>query len=77
MINNQVGYKSFVKIARDELQLTQAELAEKLGVSVVTVNRWENGKRKPSIETLNDLSFLLSIKPSDLLKRTEDAYVDN
>lgn len=32
---------------RDRLDLTQAELAEKLGVSFATVNRWEGGGNKP------------------------------
>ncbi|GAB3589390.1 class I SAM-dependent DNA methyltransferase [Angustibacter peucedani] len=32
---------------RDRLDFTQAELAEKLGVSFATVNRWEGGGNKP------------------------------
>jgi type I restriction enzyme M protein len=32
---------------RGNLELTQVELAEKLGVSVATVNRWEGGGNKP------------------------------
>jgi DNA-binding transcriptional regulator YiaG len=31
-----------------KLSLTQEQLAHRLGVSFVTVNEWENGKRKPS-----------------------------
>ena len=38
-----------VKKIRDALGITQAELAHRLGVSHVTVNRWERGKiKKPS-----------------------------
>jgi len=33
---------------REELGLTQAELAKRLSVSLVTVNRWERGHAKPS-----------------------------
>jgi transcriptional regulator with XRE-family HTH domain len=33
---------------RLEHQLTQQELAKKLGVSFITVNRWLNGKTHPS-----------------------------
>jgi type I restriction enzyme M protein len=36
-----------IQAIRAELNLTQAELAERLGVSVVTVNRWEGGANKP------------------------------
>ena len=33
---------------RVKLNLTQEQLAHRLGVSFVTVNEWENAKRKPS-----------------------------
>jgi SNF2 family DNA or RNA helicase/DNA-binding XRE family transcriptional regulator len=49
-IEYQVGddYPTYIKRLRDRLGLTQKELAERLGVSFPTVNRWENGKAKPS-----------------------------
>jgi DNA-binding transcriptional regulator YiaG len=34
--------------ARKSMALTQEQLADKLGVSVVTVNRWERGHNRPS-----------------------------
>ncbi len=37
-----------IKAIRRKLGLTQEQLAHRLGVSFVTVNEWENGKRKPS-----------------------------
>ena len=37
-----------VKAVRTALNLSQEELAHALGVSFATVNRWENGKTKPS-----------------------------
>ena len=30
------------------MKLTQTELADLIGVDYVTVNRWENGKTRPS-----------------------------
>lgn len=36
-----------VKDCRTELGLTQAQLAEKLGVSARTIRRWEAGTWKP------------------------------
>jgi type I restriction enzyme M protein len=33
---------------RKTLDITQEQLAQRLGVSFATVNEWENGKRKPS-----------------------------
>jgi transcriptional regulator with XRE-family HTH domain len=37
-----------VKELREQLQLTQEVFASILGVSFATVNRWENGKTKPT-----------------------------
>src|SRR3712207_4293503 len=37
-----------IRALRSKLQLTQTELAELLGVSFATVNRWENAQSKPS-----------------------------
>lgn len=43
-----VDYPERIKRFRGRLGLTQTELAARLGVSFVTVNRWENGQTKPS-----------------------------
>ena len=37
-----------IKTIRQKLGLSQEELAQKLGVSFTSVNRWENGQTKPS-----------------------------
>lgn len=37
-----------VNVIRERLGLTQEQLAQRLGVSFKTVNRWEKGKSKPS-----------------------------
>ena len=41
-------YPVRIKQLRGRLGLTQVELAARLGVSFVTVNRWENGQTTPS-----------------------------
>jgi putative transcriptional regulator len=52
-----------IKTIRQKLGLSQEELAQKLGVSFTSVNRWENGQTKPS---------KLAKKQIDLLcKKTE------
>lgn len=44
------NYKSIIKYIRNELHVSQTELANILGVSFATVNRWENGHFKPSLK---------------------------
>jgi superfamily II DNA or RNA helicase/DNA-binding XRE family transcriptional regulator len=41
-------YPSRVRAVRTRLDLTQAKLAQQIGVSFATVNRWENGQSRPT-----------------------------
>lgn len=43
-----MDYKYLVKQLRNKLIITQTELAELLGVSFASINRWENGTNKPT-----------------------------
>ncbi len=38
----------FVRALRREVKMTQEEFAHELGITVGTVNRWENGRFRPS-----------------------------
>ncbi len=38
----------FVRSLRRDLKMTQEEFAHALGITVGTVNRWENGRFRPS-----------------------------
>lgn len=47
-----------IKALREELNLTQQELADKVGVHRITVTRWELGDIQPSpmaVQALNQL----------------------
>ncbi len=48
MAIDEQNLPALVKEVRRQLALTQEDLARELGVSFATVNRWENGKSKPS-----------------------------
>ena len=43
-------YAEGIKLLRKKMLISQKELAEKLGVSFVSVNRWENNKFEPTIK---------------------------
>ena len=51
-------YAEKVKLLREVMLVTQAELASILGVSFITVNRWENGKNQPTIKIKRKLQAL-------------------
>jgi DNA-binding XRE family transcriptional regulator len=51
-------YDHKIKKLREVLLITQQELANLLGVSIVTVNRWENGKYEPSLKEKRKLVIL-------------------
>ena len=40
----QIKIGAFIKKLRNDNQMTQEQIAEKLGVSQRSVSRWENGK---------------------------------
>jgi putative transcriptional regulator len=42
------NFSDQVKAVRAALNLSQEDLAQAIGVSFATVNRWENGKTLPS-----------------------------
>ncbi len=47
-----------VKKVRLSLDLTQEEFAHRLGVTLCTVSRWENGKSSPSRLALKQIQRL-------------------
>ena len=56
-----------VKQLRENRKLTQAELAERIGVSSKTVSKWETGKGLPDISLLQPLSQALGISVIELM----------
>ena len=48
MDNEDRSLSTLVKEIRQQLTLSQEDLARQLGVSYATVNRWENGQSMPS-----------------------------
>ena len=64
------NFRSRVETLLKEKGMTQRQLAEKLGVSEVTVSRWmtdgANG-RNPSVQTLQKIADILGTTPNYLL----------
>lgn len=51
-----------LKHIREEKQLSIQEVANKLGISRITLWAYESGKRKPSFDTLIELSKIYGCK---------------
>ena len=52
---------------RNEKNLSQEQLAEKLNVTRQTISNWENGKFYPDIDSLVNLSKFFNVSLDDLL----------
>jgi putative transcriptional regulator len=48
MNTTERSFSELVILIRQQLALSQEDMARQLGVSYTTVNRWENGHNKPS-----------------------------
>ncbi len=60
----KIGEK--IKAARISANMTQAELAEKLGVAYQNIGQLESGKRKPKLETIQKIADALGVSVSYL-----------
>lgn len=58
----------------DDQQLTQTQLAERIGVSQPTVWGWLNGEYSPSVESLRALSKVTGLSIDDLLDRPSRSF---
>lgn len=62
-----MGYIDQLKSLRKKRGLSQAKLAELMGVEQPTIQRWESGSRMPDLENLNALARVLGVSPGSLL----------
>ena len=70
---------SFISERRKEMEISQEELAEQLGVNVKVVARWENGKRFPASDFILPLCKILDVTANDLVsgkKVSDEEYKD-
>lgn len=73
---NQAVIGSYIARKRREENLTQEQLAERLGVSNKTVSKWENGKCMPDYGIIQKLCDALHVTLSELMDG-EDAAQDS
>ena len=64
---DQIKIGKFIAACRKEQGMTQAALAEKLGISDRAVSKWETGKSMPDSGIMLELCSLLGINVNELL----------
>lgn len=58
----------FLRAAREKVELSQKNLATKLGVDENTVWRWEAGRAQPSVDLGKQIAELLGVTVDELLR---------
>jgi transcriptional regulator with XRE-family HTH domain len=61
-----------LKEAREALGMTQEDLADKIGVQPLQINRYEHEKNKPSSEIILKMAEALSVSTDYLVGLTDD-----
>ncbi len=69
----------FIAELRKEHNMTQAQLAEKLGVTDRAISKWENGRGLPEVSSMKPLCKILDITLSELLdgERSEKSDIES
>jgi transcriptional regulator with XRE-family HTH domain/DNA-directed RNA polymerase subunit RPC12/RpoP len=65
---NQIKIGKFIAECRKEVNLTQMQLAEKLGITDRAVSKWERGIAMPDSSIMLELCDMLKISVNELLK---------
>ena len=66
-MNNAIEIGKRIKEFRKALHLNQTELAEKLGKTMRTIQKYESGEIQPSIAMINEIAKALEISPAELI----------
>lgn len=68
-----MNFGAALKTAREEAGLLQAELAEKADLEKSYVSQLENNRKSPTLSTYFRICSVLGLKPSEFMKRVEEA----
>ena len=74
---NQIKIGEFISSQRRKNDLTQAALAEKLGITDRAVSKWERGKGLPDASLMLDLCEILGITVNELLNGEKISMENN
>ena len=70
-------YGTRIKAAREAAQLTQEQLGEKVGVTGVTIMRYEKNQREPRLKKLFEIAAATEVSPAYLMGcKNNDGTID-
>lgn len=68
---NKKAFGEYIRNKRIELGLTQEELASRLNVSSMTISKWENGRRYPDFEMIDDISEAFQVSVEEIFENSK------
>lgn len=71
---NDYKFGNFLCMLREKKGMTQAEIANILGVTAAAVSKWENGSSKPRVDVLIKLAKILDVRAEELMS---GEYIDS
>ena len=74
-MNNFIGEK-IIELSKKN-NITQRQLAAKLGITETALSRYINGTRRPKVEILSDIAILFEISVDELIGSTVENRNNN
>lgn len=68
-----MGVAANIRLQRKKAGLTQIELADRIGVSIATLRRWEAGETSPTGTRILELANLLHVSPDEIVSDDKNA----
>lgn len=66
-----------IRLHRKKAGLTQIELADKIGVSIATLRRWESGETAPNGTRIIELANILNVSPDEIVNDAQSAQMSH
>lgn len=67
-----MNWSKIIRDLRNKMLLSQTELADLLGVSFASINRWENGHNEPTIKIKRKIKELCQRENVDIDSKTSE-----
>ncbi|MBG3014085.1 helix-turn-helix transcriptional regulator [Proteus faecis] len=70
MINTRVGNR--IKMIRKQLKITENEMSERLGMTMLHYSQLEDGHIKITVDQLVTISYILGVTPQSLILEAKE-----